>query len=191
MKTLIIYVHLLAACLAIGILILQDLALVKTQGRPLSNSAIMELERTAKLTFFALGALWISGLLLIVIGYMESPNNYLFNEKLWAKFTVVFVLTLNGLFLHNYSFPKVISPQGVNGLSINAQFFVLLSGAISSTSWFFASFLGIARSWNNTVSYSFIIYIYIFLIIASFIVGSELLNGNRKTKKKIMIGQNS
>ena len=182
MKTLIVYAHLLSACLAIGVLLLQDIALAKTQGKPLSSFAIEELFRTAKITFFALALLWVSGLVLVLMGYLDNPEKYLLNQKLWAKFSVVFILTINGFFLHYYAFPKVIAPCGVVGLKTSEQFLVLLSGSISSVSWLFACYLGIARSWNNTVNYSFVMYIYLFLIVVTFIVGSELLNGAKKLK---------
>ena len=182
MKTLIVYAHLLSACLAIGVLLLQDIALAKTQGKPLSSFAIEELFKTAKITFIALALLWVSGVLLVLIGYLDNPEKYLLNQKLWAKFSVVMILTINGIFLHYYAFPKVVSPLGVTGLKTSEQFLVLLSGSISSVSWLFACYLGIARPWNNTVDYSFVMYIYLFLIVVAFIIGSEILNGVKRLK---------
>ena len=75
MKTLIVYAHLLAACVAIGILLIQDLALAKSKGRPLSAVAIKDLTKSAEVMFIALVVLWISGLSLVLLGYLEIPNN--------------------------------------------------------------------------------------------------------------------
>ena len=115
-KTLIVYAHLLAACVAIGILLIQDLALAKSKGSPLSATAIKDLTKSAEIMFIALILLWISGLTLVLLGYLENPQQYLMNEKLWAKFTVVSVLTLNGIALHYFSFPRVTSRRGLLGL---------------------------------------------------------------------------
>lgn len=44
MNTLIVYVHLIAACVAVGVLLMQDLMLSKTGGRRLSLGAVKEHE---------------------------------------------------------------------------------------------------------------------------------------------------
>ena len=182
LKTLIVYAHLLAACVAIGILLIQDLALAKSKGSPLSATAIKDLTRSAEIMFIALIALWISGLSLVLIGYLDNPEQYLMNEKLWAKFTVVSVLTLNGIALHYFSFPRVTSRKGLLGLPTFEQILVTLTGALSSVSWLFACYLGIARPWNYTVDYSFVMFIYSGLLIGAFIVAGEVLRAMRRAE---------
>lgn len=181
-KTLIVYAHLLAACVAIGILLIQDLALAKSKGSPLSTSAIKDLTKSAEIMFIALIVLWISGLSLVLLGYLENPQQYLINEKLWAKFTVVSVLTLNGIALHYFSFPRVTSRRGLLGLPTFEQILVTLTGALSSVSWLFACYLGIARNWNYTVDYSFVMFIYSGLMIGAFIVAGEVLRSMRRAE---------
>jgi uncharacterized membrane protein len=181
MKTLIVYAHLLAACVAIGILLIQDLALAKSKGSPLSATAIKDLTKSAEIMFIALVVLWISGLAL-VLGYLENPQQYLMNEKLWAKFTVVSVLTLNGVALHYFSFPRVTSRRGLLGLPTFEQILVTLTGALSSVSWLFACYLGIARPWNYTVDYSFVMFIYSGLLVGAFIVAGEVLRAMRRAE---------
>lgn len=182
MKTLIVYAHLLAACVAIGILLIQDLALAKSKGSPLSATAIKDLTKSAEIMFIALILLWISGLSLVLIGYLDNPEQYLMNEKLWAKFTVVSVLTLNGIALHYFSFPRVTSRKGLLGLPTFEQILVTLTGALSSVSWLFACYLGIARPWNYTVDYSFVMFIYSGLLIGAFIVAGEVLRAMRRAE---------
>lgn len=182
MKTLIVYAHLLAACVAIGILLIQDLALAKSKGSPLSATAIKDLTRSAEIMFIALVLLWISGLTLVLLGYLENPQQYLMNEKLWAKFTVVSVLTLNGIALHYFSFPRVTSRKGLLGLPTFEQILVTLTGALSSVSWLFACYLGIARPWNYTVDFSFVMFIYSGLLVGAFIVAGEVLRAMRRAE---------
>jgi hypothetical protein len=182
MKTLIVYAHLLAACVAVGILLIQDLALAKSKGNPLSATAIRELTKSAEIMFIALIVLWISGLSLVLLGYLENPQQYLMNPKLWAKFTVVSVLTLNGIALHYFSFPRVTSRRGLLGLPTFEQILVTLTGALSSVSWLFACYLGIARPWNYTVDYSFVMFIYSGLLVGAFIVAGEVLRAMRRAE---------
>jgi hypothetical protein len=184
MKTLIVYAHLLAACVAVGILLIQDLALAKSKGNPLSATAIRDLTKSAEIMFIALVVLWISGLSLVLLGYLENPQQYLMNPKLWAKFTVVSVLTLNGIALHYFSFPRVISRRGLLGLPTFEQILVTLTGALSSVSWLFACYLGIARPWNYTVDYSFVMFIYSGLLVGAFIVAGEVLRAMRRAERE-------
>ncbi|MCE3251753.1 MAG: hypothetical protein K0Q67_763 [Cellvibrio sp.] len=159
MKTLLVYVHLIAACIAVGILLIQDLALSKQRGRPMDTEAVGDLQKSAGMVFVALVILWISGLGLVVQGFLDNPA-YLMNQKLWAKFTVVSILTLNGLFLHYYSFPKLISAKGFIGQGVSEQFLILVTATISGVSWLYACYLGIARPWNNVASYIYVMTIY-------------------------------
>ena len=186
MKTLLVYAHLLAACVSVGILLIQDSALAKSRGKALSASAIKELTKSAEIMFMALVVLWITGLTLVVIGYLENPQQYLMNEKLWAKFTVVSVLTLNGIVLHYFSFPRVTSRRGLLGLPSVEQLLETITGAISSTSWLFACYLGIARPWNYTVNYSFVMFIYAGLLIAAIIVAGEILRMMRTPEPPLL-----
>jgi hypothetical protein len=164
MKTLIIYAHLIAACVAVGILLIQDLAILKSRGNALSTHAINELKNATNIIFFALIVLWITGLTLVVVGYLDEPQEYLKNQKLWAKFTVVGILTLNGIALHHFSFPRLVSRGGICALGGVEKTLVIFSGAISSISWLFACYLGIARPWNYTVGYSFVMFVYLGLL---------------------------
>lgn len=189
MKTFIVYAHLLAACVSIGILLIQDLALAKSRGKALSSAAVKDLIKAADIMFVALVVLWISGLSLVLLGYLEDPQRYLMNEKLWAKFTVVAVLTLNGIALHYYSFPRITCARGFLSIPGVEQILVALTGAISSVSWLFACYLGIARPWNYTVDFSYIMFIYIGLITCAFIVAGETLRSMRRDEPPLLTEQ--
>lgn len=186
MKTLIIYVHLIAACIAVGILLMQDLALAKTRGNTLSSYAINELKQAAKVISSSLTVLWISGLILVVIGYIDNPEGYLMNQKLWAKFTVVGILTLNGVVLHHFSFPRVVSSRGIVGLGIIEKTLVLFTGTVSSISWLFSCYLGVARPWNHTVEYGFVMCVYLGLLGISCILGCTIIHSIKEKKVPVV-----
>lgn len=158
-KTLLVYAHLISACVAIGILLMQDIALAKWQGRPMDEESNSLLKRNAGIVTYALAILWVTGLAIVVLGQLDNPA-YLMNQKLWAKFTVVSVLTINGLFLHFYSFPRLASAGGFIGNKTSHQIFVLITAVISLVSWLYACYLGIARPWNNVASYEYVMSIY-------------------------------
>lgn len=176
MNTLIVYLHLIAACVAVGVLLRQDLMLAKTAGRRLSIGAVKELKQAAQTIGVALIVLWISGITLVVIGRIGDPN-YLMNQKLWAKIAVVTVLTLNGLALHHFSFPRVVSGTGVIGLNVLEQVVVVSTGATSTVSWLFACYLGVARPWNHSVPFDSVLFIYLSLVLPACVVGCAYVLG--------------
>jgi uncharacterized membrane protein len=169
MNTLIVYVHLIAACIAVGVLLMQDLTLFKTGGRRLSLGAVKELRYAARNISIALTVLWGSGVLLVIWGSFNDPQ-YLANQKLWAKVAVVTVLTANGAILHHFSFPRVVSSTGVAGLGFFEKTAVASTGAISTVSWLFACYLGVARPWNHTFSFNEVMFIYLSLILPACVV---------------------
>jgi hypothetical protein len=146
--------------------------------------AANELQKTSTSVFSALSALWITGITLVLMGYLDKPDSYLLNQKLWGKISVVLLLTLNGVLLHFYAFPKVTSPVGVIGLSKTQQTLIIFSGGLSSVSWLFACYLGIARPWNNTVSYGFVMSLYAGLVAATFVFTYQAWQILRKTSFK-------
>jgi hypothetical protein len=164
MKTLVIYIHLISACIAVGVLLMQDLALAKTRGKALSTQSIDELKRVTTIISVSLCALWFSGFVLVLMGYLENPQQYLLNQKLWGKFAVVTILTLNGYVLHRFSFPRVVSPRGICGLEQFEKTLVVVTGCTSTVSWLFSCYLGIARPWNFTVSFGFVMSVYLALL---------------------------
>ncbi len=177
-KTLLVYAHLIAACLAIGVLLMQDLALAKWQGRAMDRDAISNLQRNSGIVSIALVVLWVTGLIIVAIGYLDNPA-YLLNQKLWAKFSVVSILTINGLFLHFYSFPRLMSAQGFLGSSTSEQLLILVTAVVSLVSWLYSCYLGIARPWNNVAPYTYVMTIYASVFAITLLVALEYWRGLR------------
>lgn len=171
-KSLLVYAHLIAACIAVGVSLIQGFALVRWRGRTMDNEAIQVLQRNAGIVTLALAALWVTGLVIVAMEYIVNPA-YLMNQKLWAKFTVVSILTINGLFLHFYSFPRLISPRGFLGGNTGEQLIVLTTATLSLVSWLYSCYLGIARPWNNLASYSYVMTIYAVAFGITFLVALE------------------
>src|SRR5207253_10847465 len=74
------------------------------------------------------------------------------NQKLWAKVSVVALLSLNGALLHRVGFPLLQKAPFVL-LDSCARIRLALLGAFSMSGWLFAAFLGVARAWNHVLPY--------------------------------------
>lgn len=173
-NSLLVYIHLLAACVAIGILLIQDYALFKTNGRRLTALEINELHLNARRVSVALLLLWVTGIAIVIKGYVGHPD-YVINPKLWAKLSVVVVLTINGCLLHNFCFPRLCKPHGINDLANADKILLAFSGSLSTTSWLYASYLGIARHWNFSMTYMDVMAIYIGTFLMVFIIACQCL----------------
>jgi hypothetical protein len=155
LKILLIYSHLLATCIAIGVLLQADHKLWCWRKQLLNRSMREQLLETQKIVSWALLFLWATGLILILLGYLDEGVRYLLNEKLWAKFSVVVLLSLNGLLLHKVGFPLLQKAPFIC-LPRAARTRLGLMGALSTSGWLFAALLGVARPWNHVVPYHFV-----------------------------------
>lgn len=69
-------------------------------------------------------------------------------DKIWAKITVVIILTMNGFFVHYYVLPTLKKRRGktlVTPSFMKKSFWIFSPGAISSVSWYTALVLGAWR----------------------------------------------
>ncbi|WP_148219220.1 hypothetical protein [Azospirillum sp. B510] len=102
-----------------------------------------DLGEDAKQIAWLLAILWLSGLGLIALGPGLSVQALTGSPKILAKLTVVFVLTGNGLLLHNIAFPALSGER--RALPPVMLSLCLVLGAVSTTSWLFAGLIGAAR----------------------------------------------
>ena len=152
LKLLLVYGHLLATCIALGTLLQADHKLWRWRKELLDPAQRQQLAEIQTIVSLGLLFLWGSGLLLVLLGYREEGVDYLLNQKLWAKASVVTLLTLNGMLLHTVGFPLLHRAPFVS-LSGSARIRLGLLGALSMSSWLFAAFLGVARPWNHAMPY--------------------------------------
>lgn len=155
LKTLIVYTHLLATCVAIGTIVVTDLRLMaKALGY---RVVIPKPERVETITItLALVVLYLTGAAIVYLGLQANPD-YLANQKLQAKLVLVGLLTLNAVVLHQAVFPILGRSRPVSRWRRRDWFTVSLSVSLSNSTWLFCSFLGIARIWNGTVSLGFVL----------------------------------
>jgi len=155
LKMLLVYGHLLATCIALGRVLQADHKLWSWRRESLNSTQLEYLAETQKIVTLALLALWGSGLLLVLQGYLDEGVKYLLNQKLWAKVSVVALLSLNGALLHRVGFPLLQKAPFVC-LPGSARTRLAVLGALSMSGWLFAAFLGVARPWNHVLSYLYV-----------------------------------
>lgn len=155
--TLLVYLHLMATCVALGTIVLTDLRLLaKVMGYRVVIPRPERLETV--IISAALVLLCLTGAAIVSIGLDKNPQ-YLDNEKLQAKLLLVALLAINAVFLHRKVFPILGRSKPVSHWRKPEWLAVATSVSFSNSTWLFCAFLGIARVWNNSVSIGFVLLI--------------------------------
>lgn len=172
-KTILVYLHLIASCAAIGTIVITDLRLAaKALGYKVVIPAPERFE-TLMITM-ALTMLYLTGATIVYLGYQANPE-YLANEKLQAKLVLVALLTANAFVLHRRVFPILQRSRPVSRWTRSDWTTLAGSVSLSNSLWFFCAFLGIARIWNGTVSLHFVLGIAAAAWLAVFVMVNLLL----------------
>jgi hypothetical protein len=152
----VLYVHLIACCVAIGMILTSDVAMVRAlakgdAGPGRQDAHLHSLQVTVSR---ALLALWLTGIAIIALDVWEKGQIYFDNPKLQAKITIVCLLTLNGMLLHRYVLPAMAYAGSLLSMSFNARLLAVFAGAVSGVSWMYAAMLGVGRplAWKYTLA---------------------------------------
>ena len=155
LRLIIVYVHLIACCAAIGLVLLSDFALIGklASGNYSDNEDYARLGVVMRVVTLALIALWVSGCAIIYLDYSVKGMEYFYNPKLQAKLIIVSLLTLNGFLLHGTVMPAIGRFNSLLMLPFSPLMLAIFSGAVSGVSWFYAALLGVGRplSWKYSL----------------------------------------
>ncbi len=149
-----IYIHLIACCIALGLIIKHDWAMFRRLLRGADTVYRTADMREAKTVVgAALLALWLSGTAVICLDIATDGIAYLTNPKLQAKIIVVAVLSLNGCVLHRLVLPAWEAAGSLMNLAPQSHALAIFSGAVSAVSWLYAALLGVGEqlSWKYTL----------------------------------------
>jgi hypothetical protein len=133
----VLFVHVAAFAIAFSAVVREDIALVKAQ-----EIDMQRLSATAQTLTGALIVLWLTGLALIGFAIGFDADALMARPKLLAKLMVVVALTANGVALHAFAFPRLGRPDIQQRASVVVP---VVLGAVSTASWLYASFIGVAR----------------------------------------------
>ena len=113
--------------------------------------------------------LWTTGIGFIVHYALFDPVK-LQNEKIWAKLAIVWILSLNGLFIHAVVLPKIEAQIGktlFGGMNRLQRSALLVSGSISAISWYVPLILAAFPQLNFSVPATTILLTYSALLVVS------------------------
>jgi hypothetical protein len=132
-----LYGHIIAFALALAAVIKEDVHLLR--AKRIDSASLLS---TAKFVKWLLLALWVTGVPMVIMDIGTDISLLLGKPKLLAKLIVVGALTLNGILLHLVVLPMVTGkPQNPN----TAATIAATLGAVSTTSWLYASFVAVSR----------------------------------------------
>lgn len=136
----VLFVHLVTFAIAMATVLRADLGLLRARRFDAARLAA-----AARVLGVALWVLWLSGAALLAFDQGPDPTAWLHGAKPTAKLLVVTALTANGLALHAVVFPHLRrrdprAPRAAGSATLPA-----VLGAVSTTSWLFASFIGSSR----------------------------------------------
>lgn len=110
--------------------------------------------------------LWLSGLGFLLHYALFDPVK-LTNDKIWAKLAIVWILSVNGLFIHGIVLPRIEQQIGRSLFSSMGEWqrqAFLASGAVSAVSWYVPVALGALVQFNFTVPASAILTFYAMMV---------------------------
>jgi uncharacterized membrane protein len=173
----IVFMHLIACCVAIGMVLTSDIAMVNQllKGDGAKRVDAQHLDTLQTTVSRALMALWITGIALVTLDTSIKGWGYFANPKLQSKIAIVVLLTLNGFALHRYVLPLMKKAGSLLRMSFNQRTLAIFAGAVSGVSWFYAAMLGIGRPLNWKYSLLEILAAYPVLIAGGFISMSLLV----------------
>jgi hypothetical protein len=152
----VVYAHLLACCVAIGLVLTSDIAMVRDllKRKLLTEHDNAHMESLQKSVIVALITLWVTGIAIIGIDYLEKGIDYFANPKLQAKVIIVALLSYNGVLLHRLVLPALQKAGSLLDLGFSARMLALACGSLSAVSWMYAAMLGVGRplAWKYSLS---------------------------------------
>jgi len=144
-------VHFLGLTLGLGTATFLDMMMVRFMVRgKIRRTHWLMLEFGSKMVTGGLFLLWLSGLgFLVWYGFFEPKN--LGNPKIWAKISIVIVLTINGNYLHTIVLPIFRGQVGRGlfvGMPARRRNLMVAGGVTSVVSWYFPVAIA-ASPWLN------------------------------------------
>ncbi|NNU44683.1 hypothetical protein [Ramlibacter montanisoli] len=152
-----VFFHLLACCVAIGLVLKSDFTLVRSLLKPdaaADRAHMGEMDALQATVTRALAALWATGAAIVALDAVTTGGwQYFANPKIQAKIVMVSLLTLNGMVLHNLVLPSMKRVGSILNLSFSQTVLATFAGTVSGVSWLYAALLGVGRplSWKYSL----------------------------------------
>lgn len=184
MKLILLNIHLLSLAVALGSMLIAEHLIservIFARKKPFSVDVYETVLFVSRAVSVALLLLWLSGVGFVVLGYFDDPG-YIENQKIWAKVSIVLLMSLNGIYIHRTLLPRLMEvSQGgslIRDAAESATF--RLSFAVSIAGWLLAAFYGTAKFLNQGYQYSELFGLYLVIVVLLFAL-SYLVHPERK-----------
>lgn len=164
LKSGLLVLHVFGLVIGLGPAILIDLYFTRFLYRHQANSeAIRLLEIGSRLVGLGILLLWISGAGFLLHYWWFDPSK-LANPKIWAKVSIVILLTANGIYIHTVLKPALTKAREcplLRGATPLRAMQFLVPAVVSFSAWVFAACLGLIRELNFAISSDRLIWAYI------------------------------
>ncbi|MFQ1700694.1 hypothetical protein ACJ5NV_08865 [Loktanella agnita] len=131
--------HFIGLAMGLGAATLLDMMILRFfLGRDITSQNVELFIFFADLVAVGLKMLWITGFGFLLYYWAYEPVK-LGNEKVWAKMTIVAILSINGVFLHKAVIPFLAQQIGqtmLHGLPLHKRMLFITAGMISFVSWY-------------------------------------------------------
>lgn len=175
LRRALIVLHVLGTTIGFGAALFLDLFLLRNLYRRAIDGTTLQLVKFgSKLVSAGLAMLWFSGAGFLAVYSLTTPE-LLGNPKIWAKLSVVLLLTLNGVYLHRQVF---IALEQCLGRPLMAQMttrkalLFIIPASLSATGWGFAFVLGLVKELNNSTSVAVFMAAYCAALLATVLIAS-------------------
>ncbi len=136
------FLHLLTVAVGFGVAVETEAFMLRRHKTTISPGLLSGLKHRHTVILYALGAMWVTGIALVALrtGF-QIPE---FSPKLWAKISVVTILTVNAFFVAEVALPILSDFAGkrISDLPQQARRALFAVAGISATSWLVALALG-------------------------------------------------
>jgi hypothetical protein len=144
-----VFAHLIACCVAIGLVLKSDVTLLKDLLKPEKapdRAHIKQMNELQHIVTLALAGLWITGAAIVTLDALTKGGwEYFANPKIQAKILIVTLLTLNGAVLHRAVLPALQKAGSLLHMPFSRAMLAAFAGVISGVSWLYAAMLGVGR----------------------------------------------
>ena len=180
MKTVLIYFHLLSLAAAIGSVLIAEY-LIFFRHRQFSRDSYDTIIFASRTATVALLLLWLTGIGLVSAGYLGDPM-YIANQKIWAKVSIVLLMSINGVYIHRWLLPRFadVARGGLLIRTATESARMRLAFASSLAGWLITAFYGAAKFLNEGYNYGELYGLYLtavaMIFVFSYLVPDDRVN---------------
>lgn len=176
-------VHFAGLVFGFGGAVFLDLLLSRYRHLAVTAELADNVEWISRFVALGLVMLWVSGIGFLLLYQATAPEKLL-NPKIWAKLTIVAILTVNGIAIHRHVLPFVRRQIGrplFADIRPGTKAALICCGVISVISWTIPVVLGASPQLNFVVPCHVILAAYFLMVLQGFLIAMFVTRGAANT----------